>query len=452
LLTTDGCPPFLRKEVLIRDAATVRNRDAQYIDPSHLGRTVGTLAPERPEQTDSAEPPTEEGMAASGTFQPPAASLPAGIRRAPAGVDHLSTEHLIVNMGPQHPSTHGVLRIMLELDGEQIVTGETVVGHLHRGIEKLAESRRFGSVGTLLDRADYVSGIHSETAFALAAEKIMEIEVPRRANYLRTMMGEINRIASHTTWLGPQGLDAGMMGLFLYVFRDRELLLDILEDMTGQRMMFNYVRPGGVLNDMTTTVEPKIRAFLEHIEEYIDEHEELLLGNEIFYTRTQGIGVLPKETALGLGLTGANLRASGVSWDIRRDRPYAAYEELEFDIPCAEAGDIFARCQVRIEELRQAVRIIRQCIDGLPEGEYTAKVPKVLRPPAGEAYAAVESPRGEMGIHLVTDGSDTPYRMRVRPPTIYALQAGETLLPGVLLADGVVSMGSMDIVLGEIDR
>jgi NADH-quinone oxidoreductase subunit D len=379
-------------------------------------------------------------------------TVPWSIKRAPSGVDEVITEHLVLNMGPQHPSTHGVLRVILELDGEEVIAGEAVIGHLHRGIEKLAESRRFSAVGTLLDRGDYISGIHNELAFALAVEKIAEIEVPRRAQWLRVLMGELNRIASHLIWYGPMGLDAGAMGQFLYAVRDREVLLDILEDVTGQRMMFNYVRPGGVLNDITTTAEAKIHKFLETFDMYLEEHDALLGGNEIFQARCRGIGTLDRATALAFGLTGANLRASGVSFDVRRDRPYDAYSEMDFEVPIAEEGDVFARYLVRMEEMRQSVRIVRQCMAGLPEGEHTAKVAKVLRPPAGEAYASVESPRGELGIHLVTDGTDKPYRMRYRPPALYALQAGEALLPGNLLADAVVILGSFDIVLGEIDR
>jgi NADH-quinone oxidoreductase subunit D len=379
-------------------------------------------------------------------------TVPWSIKRAPSGVDEFMTEHLVLNMGPQHPSTHGVLRVILELDGEEVVAAEAVIGHLHRGIEKLAEHRRYGSVGTLMDRGDYISGIHNELAFALAAEKIAEIEVPRRAQWLRVLMGEINRIASHLVWYGPMGLDAGAMGQFLYAVRDREDLLDVLEDVTGQRMMFNYVRPGGVLNDITTTAEAKIRKFLTTFDKYIEEHDALLGGNEIFQLRTRGVGVIDRETALAFGLSGANLRASGVKFDVRRDRPYAAYSEMEFDVPVSDVGDIYARYQVRMEEMRQATRIVRQCMDGMPEGEYTAKVPKVLRPPAGEAYASVESARGELGVHLVSDGTEHPYRMRYRPPALYALQAGEALLPGVLLADAVVTLGSFDLVLGEIDR
>lgn len=378
--------------------------------------------------------------------------IPSSLKRAPLGVDTMATEHLVLNMGPVHPSTHGVLRILIELDGEKVVVGETIVGYLHRGIEKLAEHRRYPALGTLMDRGDYVSGIMNETAAALATEKLAGIEVPRRADWLRTMFGEINRIASHLVWYATAGLDAGAMGQMLYAFRDRELLLDILEEVTGQRMTFNYVRPGGVLRDITPRAEELIRKFLSTFDTYIEEHDQLLGGNEIFQMRTKGIGVVSRDMALEFGLTGASLRASGVSWDVRKNRPYAAYDEMDFDIPMAEEGDAYARYLVRMGEMRQASRIIRQCIDGMPEGDFMAKVPKVLRPPAGEAYAAVESPRGELGVHLISDGTERPYRMRYRPPTLFLLQAAETLLPGGFIADGVVTMASFDFVLGEIDR
>ena len=433
LLTTDGAPFYLRKSLEIRTADEVRDRASQHVRVTATDRPTGSIA-------SLAEPLVE--VRASGVAMP----------RIPTGVDVANSEHLVLNMGPQHPSTHGVLRLILELDGETVVSGEAVIGYLHRGIEKLAESRRYSAVGTLMDRGDYVSGIHGELAFALATEKVAGIEVPRRAQYLRCLLGELNRITSHITWYGPMGLDAGAMGQFLYTFRDKEVLLDILEDITGQRMMFNYVRPGGVVNDITTTAEAKIRRFLDDFAIHIEENDELLMGNEIFQARTQGVGVFDRETALAFGLTGPALRGSGVNWDLRRDRPYDAYEELEFDVPVAERGDIYSRCQVRVEEMRQSAKIIRQCLDGMPEGEHTAKVAKVLRPAEGEAYAAVESPRGELGVHLVSDGSDTPYRMRYRPPALYALQAGEAFLTGNLIADGVVLMGSMDLILGEVDR
>ncbi|MBI5230748.1 MAG: NADH-quinone oxidoreductase subunit D [Coriobacteriales bacterium] len=379
-------------------------------------------------------------------------TLPVGLDHVPTGVDREQAEHLIVNFGPQHPSMHGVLRILGELDGEEMISGEVNIGYLHRGIEKLAESRRYDQVGTLLDRGDYIAGIHGELAFAMATEQLAEIEVPERALWIRTLVGEITRISSHLLWYGPMGLDAGAMGQFLYAVRDREMLLDILEAITGARMMFNYIRPGGVLRDLPAGIERKILEFLDHFEKMLPEHDDLLGGNEIFQLRTKGVGVIDRDKALAYSLTGANLRASGVSWDLRKDRPYAAYDKVEFDVPISNEGDIYSRYLVRMEEMRQSVRIIRQVLDGMPEGPHTAKVAKVLRPPAGEAYAAVEAPRGEWGIHIISNGSDNPARMRYRPPAFYALQVVEDLIPGTLLADMIVVAGSMDIVLGEIDR
>ena len=390
------------------------------------------------------------GLLAEGMHDP--GSPPAGIRRVPSGVDGLTTEHLIVNMGPQHPSTHGVLRVLVELDGEEIVSSEISLGYLHRGIEKLAEHRRFNALGTLMDRGDYVSGIHGETAVALAVERLMEIEVPRRAQWIRCMMAELNRIASHLVWFGTFGLDTGGMGQFLYAMRDREAILDVLEAVSGGRMMFNYVRPGGVVADLPAGIDLKVEAFLDAFEIYLEEHDALLGGNEIFQSRVKGVGVIDAEKALAFGLTGANLRASGVDYDVRKSRPYDAYPELEFSVPLGAGGDAWDRYAVRMEEMRQAARIVRQCLDGLPEGEHTAKVPKVLRPPAGEVYAAVESSRGETGIHLVTDGGDMPYRMHYRAPSLFALQALEDVIPGTLLADAVAIIGSTDVMLGETDR
>lgn len=380
------------------------------------------------------------------------AQLPVGLRRVPSGVDEVTTEHLVVNFGPQHPSTHGVLRMIIEADGEEVVGAEMSIGYLHRGIEKLAEHRRYNALGTLMDRGDYTSGIHGELAAAMVTEKLLEIEVPEKAHWIRSLMGEVNRIASHLVWYGTFGLDAGAMGQFLYAVRDREDLLDILEAVSGSRMMFNYVRPGGVLADLPAGIDQKLRAFVDIFDVHIEEHDQLLGGNEIFQSRVHGVGVIDKQTAIGFGLTGANLRASGVGFDVRRDRPYAAYEKLDFTVPMATEGDCWARYAVRMEEMRQSVRMIRQCLDGMPEGDFTAKVPKVLRPPAGEAYAAVESPRGEWGVHLVSDGSDTPYRLRYRPPALYALQVVEAIMPGSLIADAIVTAGSVDLVLGEIDR
>jgi len=382
----------------------------------------------------------------------PVAVLPKGLRRVPKGLDELATEHLILNMGPQHPSTHGVLHVLLELDGEEVQAAEASVGYLHRGIEKLAESRRYHQVGTLLDRADYMSGLHTETAFALAVEQLAGIEVPARASWIRALMMELNRVASHCVWLGTFGLDAGAMAPFLYTMRDREMILDVLEAITGGRMMFNYVRPGGVLADLPAGVDAQIRTWLSTFDRNLDVRDALLGGNEIFQLRLRNVGVFDRSTALAFGLTGASLRGSGVDFDVRRAMPYCAYSELDFDVPLGVRGDCWDRYVVRIGELRQSARMIRQLLDGMPEGDYKAKVPKVLKPPVGESYAAVESPRGELGVHIVSDGGPTPYRMRLRSPAYYNLAIVDEALAGGLIADAVVIMASLDIVLGEIDR
>lgn len=463
LVTTDGCPPFLLKRVPIRTGEEVNNRDDFHMDMQNLQRYAGSLAPygeglvDNPEQENVARPASRVHHLAVPSFgkaleQYSLSETPGSVGRAQANPDEVHTEHLLLNMGPQHPSTHGVLRVVLELDGEQVVSGEAVIGQLHRGIEKLAEHRKYNALGTLMDRGDYVSGIHCELAAAMAAEKLAGIEVPKKADYLRTLTGELNRIASHMVWFGPSALDAGMMGLFLYLWKDREDLLDILEDLTGQRMMFNYVRPGGVTGDMTPRAYRLITEFLDGFLARMDEHETFVMENEIFKSRTMGVGYISREMALQYGLTGANLRASGVEWDVRRDRPYAAYSDMKFNVPVSDTGDIYARFQVRVEELRQAALIARQCLEGLPEGPVMASMPKSFKPPKGESYACVESPRGELGVYMVSNGKTEPYRMRYRPPALYALQAGEALLPGALLADGVVALGSLDFVLGEIDR
>ncbi|MDO8950861.1 MAG: NADH-quinone oxidoreductase subunit D [Actinomycetota bacterium] len=400
--------------------------------------------------SDQCEETLGVGLLCEGQHDP--GTPPAGLRRAPSGVDGLSTEHLIINMGPQHPSTHGVLRMIIEVDGEEVIASEVSVGYLHRGIEKLAEHRRYDAVGTLMDRGDYVSGIMGELAFALAAEQLMEVEVPRKAHWLRSLTSELNRLASHLVWYGTFGLDTGAMGQFLYAMREREALCDILEAITGQRMMFNYVRPGGVVADLPVGVEEKIRAFLATFPTYLGEYDQLLGGNEIFQARVKGIGVIDRDMALAFGLTGANLRAAGVDFDVRKARPYAAYPELDFEVPLGSVGDAWDRYTVRMGEMAQSARMIGQLIDGMPEGDHIAQVSKIIRPAAGEVYASVESSRGETGVHLVSDGTEHPYRMHYRGPSLYAVQALEELLPGHLLGDVVMLIGSTDVMLGEIDR
>jgi len=383
---------------------------------------------------------------------PDGITVPRNINRIADDPLQLNTDHYLLNMGPQHPSTHGALRMILELDGERIMSGEAHVGQLHRGIEKLAEHRRYHQLATLVDRADYVSGITVETAVALAVEDLLEVEVPARAQYLRCLMAEVNRIASHYMWIGPMGLDAGAMGPFLYMQKDREVFIDVLEEMTGQRMMFNYVRPGGVTGDLTSRAEQILRDYLLIGLNRMQEHWDSLYESELFQMRTKGNTVLSREQALNYGATGFVLRASGVDWDIRRDRPYDAYADFDFDVMTRSGGDVFDRMVCRLDEVRQSLRIIEQCLDGLPEGDIKAKMPKVLRVPEGEACGIVESARGEVGIHLYADGSDKPLRMRYRPPTMYSLAMAEMLVPGLMFADAVVGMGSFDFCFGEVDR
>lgn len=396
-----------------------------------------------------------EGYENAGWLSPEPPSgivVPRNVNRIADDPDKMSTDHFILNLGPQHPSTHGVLRVVAEMNGETLMSGEAHIGYLHRGIEKLAEHYRYYQIGSLMDRGDYVSGIHTELALALATETLAEIEVPERAHWLRTLFSEMTRISSHCIWLGPMGLDSGAMGPFLYLMRDREALLEILEEVTGSRMMFNYVRPGGVLADITPNAERKLRAFLDTADQYIDEHWESLAVSEIFQQRIKGIGVVTREQALAMAATGFVARGSGVDVDVRRDRPYAAYDKVNFDVATRTDGDIWARYELRFDEWRQSLRIMRQVLDGIPEGPVMAEMPRVLRVPEGETYASVESPRGEMGVHLFSDGSDKPTRMRYRPPAMYHLQIAEQLLPGQLLGDSIVTLGSFDFVLGEIDR
>ena len=430
LLTTDGMPPLLLQVV----RGPHRRGGARPVsDPRDIVKHAGWLTAERPYgAADAAGRHHVRAHAASTSSRPSTSSSTWGrsTRRRTA-----------------------CCACSLELDGEEVVTAEAVIGYLHRGIEKLAEHRRYNAIGTLMDRGDYVSGIMNELAFALAAEKLAEIEVPRRANWLRSLFSELNRLASHLVWYGTIGLDTGAMGQFLYAVRDRENLLDILEDVTGQRMMFNYVRPGGVAERPHAErrgQDPALPLDVRQVPRRARgaaRRQRDLPGAHARHRRDR-----PPRWRSRSGSPARTCGPPGVGFDVRRDRPYAAYDEMDFDIPTAEEGDCWARYLVRMAEMRQATRMVRQCIDGMPEGEHTAKVPKVLRPPAGEAYAAVESSRGELGVHLVSDGTEHPYRMHYRPPTLFALQAGEALLPCELLADAVVMLGSIDFVLGEIDR
>jgi NADH-quinone oxidoreductase subunit D len=363
------------------------------------------------------------------------------------------THELVLNMGPQHPSTHGVLRVVLRLDGERVVGSDIVIGYLHRGIEKLCEHRDWAQIVLLTDRMDYVAAASNNLGYCETVEKLMSLEVPRRARYIRTILAELQRIASHCLWLGTHAMDLGAMTVFLYAFRERELVLDLFEEYCGARLTYNAMRIGGLPLDIPAGWDRKLREFCNLFETRVAEYEELLTNNRIWLERTTGIGVISGDDAVAIGLTGPPLRGSGVARDVRKAEPYAAYDEIDFDVPIGSAGDTYDRYLVRIEEFLQSIRIIRQALDGLPEGPVLGKVPRLIRPPAGETYHAIESPKGELGFFIVSDGkSNAPYRFRVRPPSFCNLQALPRLIQGHLVADVVALIGSIDIVVGEVDR
>jgi NADH-quinone oxidoreductase subunit D len=363
------------------------------------------------------------------------------------------TDELVINMGPQHPSTHGVLRVVLRLDGERVVGSDIVIGYLHRGIEKLCEHRDYTQIVLITDRMDYVSAATSNLGYCETVEKLMSVEVPRRARYLRTVLSELQRIASHCLWLGTHAMDIGAMTVFLYAFRERELILDLFEEFCGARLTYNAMRIGGLPQDIPPGWDRKVLAFCDIMAAKLVEYEALLTENRIWLNRTKGIGVIDGAEAIAIGLTGPPLRGSGVARDVRKDEPYAAYAEMEFDVALGAAGDTYDRYLVRIEEFRQSIRIIRQAIEGVPEGPFLGKVPRLIRPPAGETYHAIESPKGELGFFIVSDGkSMVPYRFRVRPPSFCNLQALPRLIQGHMMADVVALIGSIDVVIGEVDR
>src|SRR5918999_5548171 len=363
------------------------------------------------------------------------------------------TDELVINMGPQHPSTHGVLRVVLRLDGERVVDAKVVIGYLHRGIEKLCEHRDWSQIVLITDRMDYIAAASNNLGYCETVEKLMSLEVPRRAQYIRTILAELQRIASHCLWLGTHAMDMGAMTVFLYAFRERELILDLFEEYCGARLTYNSMRIGGLPLDIPPGWDKKVLEFCNIMAVKLDEYEELLTHNRIWLERTKDVGIISGPEATALGLSGPALRGSGVSRDIRKDEPYAAYDEFEFDVPIGTRGDTYDRYLCRLEEFRQSVRIIRQALDGLPEGPIVGKVPRVIKPPAGETYHAIESPKGEIGYFIVSDGKSTnPYRFRVRPPSFCNLQALPQLIKGHLVADVVALIGSIDVVLGEVDR
>jgi NADH-quinone oxidoreductase subunit D len=388
-----------------------------------------------------------------------------------------SDQHMVLNMGPQHPSTHGVLRLVLEIDGEIVVRVYPEIGYLHTGIEKTCEAKFYQQVVPLTDRIDYLSPMANNLCYCLAVEKLLGLEIPPKAQWVRVMLAELTRLNSHLVWLGTHAMDIGALTVFLYTFREREEIQRLFEAISGQRMMTSYLRIGGLSMEPPLDYFDRIQAFIRTFPEKIDEYSNLLTGNPIFINRLKGVGHLSAEDAIALGVTGPPLRASGVDFDLRRDMPYSGYEKFEFKVPTSTVGDTWARYEVRLVEMRESTKIIQQALDGMPEGPIKADAPKIVLPdrekmktqmealihhfkivtegfavPAGEVYQGIESPRGQMGYYVVSDGTAKPYRVHMRNPSFATLQAIETMCKGRLLADLVAVIGSIDIVLGEIDR
>jgi NADH-quinone oxidoreductase subunit D len=364
----------------------------------------------------------------------------------------LDSTELVLNMGPQHPSTHGVLRVILKLDGEKVLGTDCVIGYLHRGVEKIAENRTYAQFNPYVDRMDYVAAVSNGLGYCLAVEKLLNVEAPPRAQAVRVILTELNRIASHLVWLGTHALDIGAITPLFYCFREREAALNIFEQYCGARLTTHAFRIGGLQYETYDGFERDVRAFCKMFPAKVDEYEELLTNNRIWLGRLKGVGVLTADECKDYGVTGPMLRAAGVKWDLRKAQPYSGYEKYDFEIPTRVNGDTYDRYIVRMREMRQAVRIIEQAVEAIPAGPIMGKVAKVIKPPVGEAYVSIEAPKGELGYYAVSDGSTQPYRVRVRPPSYINLQALDKMVRGALIADVVAVIGTLDIVLGEVDR
>jgi NADH-quinone oxidoreductase subunit D len=364
----------------------------------------------------------------------------------------LDTTELVLNMGPQHPSTHGVLRVILKLDGEKILGTDCVIGYLHRGVEKIGENRTYAQFTPYVDRMDYVASVSAGLGWCLAVEKLLNVEAPPKAQAVRVIITELNRIASHLVWLGTHALDIGAITPVFYCLREREEALNIFERYCGARLTTHAFRIGGLQYDLYDRFEEDVKAFCRMFYGKVDEYEELLTNNRMWRARLENVGVLTGEECKEYGVTGPVLRAAGVKWDLRKAQPYSGYDKYDFEIPIGKRGDTFDRYTVRVEEMRQAARIVEQAVQGIPEGPIMGKVAKVLKPPVGEAYVSIEAPKGELGYYVVSDGTTQPYRVRVRPPSFVNLQALNKMAAGGLIADIVAVIGTLDIVLGEIDR
>ena len=369
-----------------------------------------------------------------------------------AGATFLDSTELVLNMGPQHPSTHGVLRVILKLDGERVMGTECVIGYLHRGVEKIGENRTYVMFAPYVDRIDYCAAVSNGLGYCLAVEKLLSVEAPPRAQVVRVILTELNRIASHLIWLGTHALDIGAITPLFYTMREREEALKIFENYCGARLTTHAFRIGGLQYEIHDTFEKEVKAFCGMFLPKMDEYEELLTDNRMWRERLTNVGILNAEDCKAYGVTGPMLRAAGVKWDIRKALPYSGYEKYDFEIPIRENGDTFDRYVVRMQEMRQSLRIMRQAVESIPEGPIMAKVPKVMKPPAGEVYVSIEAPKGELGYFVVSDGSTQPYRVRVRPPSLINLQSLDKMAKGALVADIVAIIGTIDIVLGEVDR
>ncbi|MBO8156642.1 MAG: NADH-quinone oxidoreductase subunit D [Bacillaceae bacterium] len=362
------------------------------------------------------------------------------------------TEEMLLNVGPQHPSTHGVFRLVVKVDGEIIKEATPVIGYLHRGTEKLAEDLQYTQIIPYTDRMDYLSAMTNNYVLCHAVETLMGLEVPEKAEYLRVMAMELGRIASHLVWFGTYLLDIGATSPFLYAFREREAIINLLNELSGARLTFNYMRIGGVKWDAPEGWVDKVREFIPYMRNELEGYHDLVTGNEIFVNRVKNVGTYTKEDAIQYSLSGANLRCTGVKFDLRKEEPYSIYDRFDFDVPTEEAGDAFARYKVRMAEIEESLKILEQAVEQFPEdGKILGKVPRVIRPPEGETYVRIESPRGEIGCYIASDGQKEPYRLKFRRPSFYNLQILPKLLKGENMANLVTILGGVDIVLGEVD-
>jgi len=380
-------------------------------------------------------------------------------------------------MGPQHPATHGVLRVILDLEGEKVLRAYPVVGYLHTGIEKTAESKHWAKVIPMTDRMDYLAPMSNNLGYCLAVEKLFDLDIPHKAQWMRVLLTELTRLNSHLVWVGTHALDIGAMSMMLYAFREREKIIDVYELVSGQRMMSTYFRIGGLAKDIPDGFDKTVKDILDYFPGRIDEYEDLLTNNPIWRNRTIGVAKITPEDAISAGFTGPLLRSCGIKHDLRKTNPYSSYEKFDFNIPTNDGCDVYARYLVKVQEMRESLKIVKQALDGMPDGEYRADAPGVvlppkervlsemealifhfkiitegIHPPVGEVYQGIESPKGEIGFYIVSDGGPYPYRMRVRPPSFVNISALDTLCKGGLLADVIAAIGSVDIVLGEVDR